>query len=55
MNEQLDSLQWAIVAYIAKKNGNKAAEKYADRKCDEEIKREIAENREWQRQLRERC
>jgi len=43
----LDSFQWAFVEAVARKNGDKDVERYAERKCDEQVRREIAERRSW--------
>lgn len=48
---ELDSFQWAFVAAVAEKNGDEEARRHADGKCEEQVRKELAEERLWQRRL----
>ena len=47
----MDALQLAIVAEIARRNGQERTAREFERKSEQAVRREIAENREWQRKL----
>ena len=47
----MDSLQLAIVAEIARRNGDEEVAKRFDVKCEREIRREVEASRTWQREL----
>jgi hypothetical protein len=48
---ELDSMQWAFVAAVARKNGNDEQARYFEDKSKQTMKREIADNRAWRRRL----
>ena len=47
----MDAFQMAFVAEVARRNGDEEIAKHFDAKCEERIRREIEENRTWQREL----
>lgn len=49
--KELDSMQWAFVAAVARKNGNDEQARYFEDKSEQTMKREIADNRAWRRRL----
>ena len=47
----MDAFQWAFVAAVAERDGRLEAKRMADTECGKAIRREMGENRQWQRRL----
>lgn len=47
----MDALQLAIVAEIARRNGQHETAREFDKKSERAVRHEVAKNREWQHKL----
>lgn len=47
----MDAFQLALVAEVARRNGQEDTAKHFDKMCEDKVRKDVAANREWRRRL----